>query len=230
VKTLGLIGGISWLSTAEYYRIINQQVNARLGALHSAKIILHSIDMEEMAQINKRQDWEAQLDLVTNPARQLKQAGAEALVLCSNTIHMIADRLERRVGLPLIHIADATAAEIRRQGIERIALLGTRFTMEMPFFRDRLAWHGVTAVAPDDAERAFIHDSIFTELAKNIITDETRARFVTIIDRMAAQEGTRGAILGCTEIPLLLKQGDASVPLFDTTQLHALAAVDFALS
>jgi aspartate racemase len=230
VKTLGLIGGISWLSTAEYYRIINMQVNARLGALHSAKCILHSIDMEELAQINKRQDWEAQLELVTGHAQHLKRSGAEALVLCSNTIHMIAERLERRVGIPLIHIADATAAEIRRQGLERVALLGTRFTMEMAFFRDRLAWHGVTAVSPDEAEREFIHNAIFTELAKNVIRAETRARFVTIIDRMATQEGIRGAILGCTEIPLLLGPRDAPIPLFDTTQLHATAAVDFALS
>jgi aspartate racemase len=230
VKTLGLIGGISWLSTAEYYRIINQQVNARLGGLHSAKCILHSIDMEELAVINRRQDWEAQLELVTGPAQQLKRSGAEALVLCSNTIHMVADRLERRVGIPLIHIADATAADIRRQGIERVALLGTRFTMEMAFFKDRLSWHGITAVVPNDAEREFIHDAIFTELAKNVISDETRVRFVTIIDRMARQEGARGAILGCTEIPLLVKAGDASVPLFDTTQLHATAAVDFSLS
>lgn len=229
MKTLGLIGGISWLSTAEYYRIINEEIGARLGAFHSARCILHSLDMQDLVDINKRQDWDAAFALVAPAAEQLKAASAEAIVLCSNTIHMVADRLEARVGLPLIHIADATALAIRKADIERVSLLGTRFTMEMPFFKDRLAWHGVTAVVPNVEEREFIHQTIFSELAKNVIRRETRERYLGIIDRMAKQEGARGSILGCTEIPLLVKQADTSVPVFDTTALHAKAAVDFAL-
>ena len=229
MKTLGLIGGISWLSTAEYYRIINEETNARLGDLHSSRCILHSLDMQDLADINKRQDWDAAFELVRTPAEDLRRAGAGALVLCSNTIHIVADRLESHVGLPLLHIADATAAAIRKAGIERVSLLGTRFTMEMPFFKDRLAWHGVTAVAPSEQERDFVHQSIFAELARNVIRPATRDRYLEIIDRMARQDGARGAVLGCTEIPLLVKQSDAAVPVFDTTTLHARAAVDFAL-
>jgi aspartate racemase len=229
VKTLGLIGGISWLSTVEYYRLINEAVQERLGDFHSARCILHSLDMQDLVEINKRQDWDAAFNLVLPAAQHLKQGGAGVLVLCSNTIHLVSDRLEQAVGLPLVHIADATALEIRRAGIERVSLLGTKFTMELPFFKDRLAWHGITAIAPNDEERAFIHGTIFSELAKNVIRPETRKRYLEIIERMARQEGARGAILGCTEIPLLVKQSDTATPVFDTTTLHARAAVDFAL-
>jgi aspartate racemase len=230
VKTLGLIGGISWLSTVEYYRLLNEGVNARLGGLNAAKCIIHSLNFADVAEINKTQDWDAALELFGTAGENLKRSGAEGLVVCANTMHVIADRLEQRVGIPLIHIADATAKAIRDAGLERVALLGTRYTMELPFFRDRLAWHGVVAVAPNDREREFIHETIFRELARNVIRAETRARYLEIIERMAAQEGARGAILGCTEIPLLIRQSDTNVPVFDTTALHASAAVDFALT
>jgi aspartate racemase len=230
VKTLGLIGGISWLSTAEYYRLLNEGVNARLGGLNNAKCIVHTLNMADVAEINKKQDWDAALDLLGAAGVNLRQSGAEALVVCANTMHVIADRLEQRVGIPLLHIADATARAIRDAGLERVSLLGTKYTMELAFFKDRLAWHGVTAVVPNDRERAFIHQSIFEELAKNVIRKETRARYIEIIERMATQEGARGAVLGCTEIPLLVTQSDTKIPVFDTTALHAAAAVDFALS
>jgi aspartate racemase len=230
VKIIGLIGGTSWLSTAEYYRLINEDVAARLGGLNNAKCVIYTVNMADVAEINKRSDWDALLELFAAAATHLKAAGAEGLVLCANTPHVIADRLEKRVGMRLLHIADATALAIRAKGLERVALLGTRYTMELPFFKDRLAWHGITGVAPNEAERDFIHDSIFTELAKNVIRPETRQRYLEIIDRMAKEEGTRGAILGCTEIPLLIKQSDTKIPVFDTTALHAKAAVDFALS
>jgi aspartate racemase len=230
MKTLGLIGGISWLSTAEYYRLINEGVNARLGGLNNAKCIVHTLNMADVAEINKRQDWDAAFELLGAAATHLRNAGAEALVVCANTMHVIADRLEKHAGIPLIHIADATAKEIRAAGIDRVALLGTKYTMELPFFRDRLAWHGVTGVIPNDAERAFIHESIFTELAKNVIRAETRERYLQVIDRMSKEDGIRGAILGCTEIPLLVSQSDTKVPVFDTTAIHARAAVNFALS
>jgi aspartate racemase len=230
VKTLGLIGGISWLSTAEYYRQINEGINQRLGGLQYARCIIDSLNFADVAEINKAQDWDAALSLLGASADNLKRAGAEALVVCANTMHVIADRLEARAGIPLLHIADATALEIRRHGIERVSLLGTRYTMELAFFKDRLAWHGITAVAPNAEERDFIHSTIFTELAKNVIRPETRERYVAIIERMEKQEGARGSVLGCTEIPLLVRQSDTTIPVFDTTALHSRAAVDFALS
>src|SRR4051812_5401518 len=221
---------MSWLSTAEYYRLINEGGSARLGGLNNAKCIVHTLNMADVAEINKREDWNAALELFAGVGKHLKAGGADAIVLCANTAHVTADKLEQRVGIPLIHIADATAREVRRQGIERVALLGTKYTMELSFFRDRLAWHGVTAVVPNDAERAYVNDTIFAELNRNIIRPETRRRYLEIIDRMASHDGARGAILGCTEIPLLIKQSDTKVPVFDTTALHAAAAVDFALS
>src|SRR5689334_6691987 len=168
--------------------------------------------------------------MFSSAALHLKRSGAEALVLCANTAHVIAEPLEKRVELPVIHIVDATAKAIRAQGIDRVALLGTKFTMELPFFRDRLGWHGVTSVAPNGDERAYIHESIHSELARNVIRKETRDRYLQIIDRTVREEGVGGAILGCTEIPLLIKQSDTKVPVFDTTALHAAAAVEFALA
>lgn len=229
MKTLGLIGGISWLSTVEYYRLINEGVAARLGGLHSARCIIYSLDFADVLEINKRQDWDAALEILAEAGGHLKRSGAEALVVCANTMHVVADRLESRVGLPIVHIVDATAHEIRRQGLDRVSLLGTRYTMELAFFRDRLAWHGITAVTPNAEERDFIHGTIFSELGRNIIRPETRDGYLRIIERLATEEGAGGAILGCTEIPLLVRQSDTAIPVFDTTALHSRAAVDFAL-
>ena len=230
MKTLGLIGGTTWLSTVDYYRLLNEGINERLGGMQYARCLLYSLNFGDIVKINETQDWDAALELFSDAAFRLKTAGAEWIVLCANTAHVIADRLEKRIGLPLIHIADATAHAIRGAGLERVSLLGTRYTMELSFFRDRLAWHGITAVTPSAAEREFIHGTIFGELAKNVIKPETRARYLEIMDRMAQQEGARGAILGCTEIPLLIKQSDTKLLVFDTTALHARAAVDFALA
>jgi aspartate racemase len=227
MKTLGLIGGTTWLSTIEYYRLINEGVAARRAG-HTAKCVIHSFDFGDILEINKRQDWDALLEMVAAAAINLRKSGAEGLVLCANTLHVIADRLQPRVGLPIIHIVDAVAGEIRRAGLERVSLLGTRFTMELPFFKDRLNWHGVGAVIPEPADRDFIHESIFSELGKNIFKPETRARYLSIISGLSLH-GARGSILGCTEIPLLIKQDDTTIPLFDTTALHARAAIDFAL-
>jgi len=229
MKMLGLIGGTTWLSTLDYYRLLNEGVNQRRGGNEYARCLLYSLNFGDIVKINERRDWDAALELFADAAMRLKNAGAEGLVLCANTAHVIADRLESRVGLPLIHIADATAHAIRKAGLERVSLLGTRYTMELDFFKDRLAWHGITAVVPNADEREFIHGTIFGELAKNVIRPETRDRYLRIMDRMATQDGARGAILGCTEIPLLIKQSDTKIPVFDTTALHAAAAVDFAL-
>jgi aspartate racemase len=228
MKMLGLIGGTTWLSTIEYYRLINEGVADRRPG-HTAKCVIHSFDFGDILEINKRQDWDALLELVADAAADLETSGADGLVLCANTLHVVAERLGPRVGVPIIHIVDAVAAEIRRAGLDRVSLLGTRFTMELPFFKDRLSWHGVEAVIPDEPDRDFIHESIFSELGKNIFKPETRERYLSIMNGLARQ-GARGSILGCTEIPLLVKQEDTTIPVFDTTALHARAAVDFAIS
>jgi aspartate racemase len=230
MKMLGLIGGTTWLSTVDYYRLLNEGVNERLGGMEYARCLMYSLNFGDIVKINERQDWDAALELFGDAATRLKNAGAEGLVLCANTAHVIADRLEKRIGLPLVHIADATAHAIRKAGLERVSLLGTRYTMELDFFKDRLAWHGVTGIVPNAAEREFIHGTIFGELARNVIKPETRARYIEIMERMEKQDGARGAILGCTEIPLLIKQSDTTIPVFDTTALHVRAAVDWALS
>lgn len=229
MKTLGLIGGTTWLSTIEYYRLINEGVSHRLGGGQTARCIIYSFNFADILEFNASQNWDGLLEAVSEASLNLKESGAEGIVLCANTLHIIADRLEERVGLPVIHIVDATAAEIRQRGIERVSLLGTRYTMEQTFFKDRLAWHGITAVVPEPDDREFIHKTIFTELGRNIFRDETRTRYLSIIESLGAH-GARGSILGCTEIPLLIKQSDTTVPVFDTTALHAKAAVDFALA
>lgn len=228
MKMLGLVGGTSWVSTAEYYRLINQQVNARLGGAQYAKCIIYSFNHADIQALNAVQNWDGVLDLVTVACRHMRDAGAQGLVLCANTMHQIADRLQERVDLPLIHIADATAADIRRANLSTVALLGTRFTMEMEFYKERLARHGVTALIPAPEDRDFIQATIFNELTREILRDDTRARYLDIIASLAKQ-GAEGAVLGCTEIPLLIKQSDCAVPIFDTTAIHTAAAVDFAL-
>lgn len=229
MKTLGLIGGTSWISTIEYYRLLNEGINARVGGLHFARCVIYSLNYHDIAEINKRQDWDAMFELVAHAAEGVRGAGAEALLLGANTMHLVAERVQERVKLPVIHIADATAQAIRARGLDRVTLLGTRYTMEKEFFKNRLTAHGITAVIPSDADRAFIHATIFDELGKGIFLPESKTRYLEIIDRLA-REGSQGAILGCTEIPLLLKQDDTSVPVFDTTALHVDAAVNFALA
>ncbi|MEP6495873.1 MAG: aspartate/glutamate racemase family protein [bacterium] len=228
MKMLGLVGGTSWVSTIEYYRHINQQVNARLGGAQFAKCVIYSFNHADIQALNAVQDWDGVLDLVTVACRHLANAGAEGLVLCANTLHQVADRLRDRVDLPLIHVADATAPEIRRNGLGVVALLGTRYTMELDFYRDRLASHGVTSHIPSAADRDFIQKTIYGELTRAIFSAETKSRYLDIIECMVG-EGAQGVILGCTELPLLIKQSDCVVPVFDTTAIHASAAVDFAL-
>ncbi len=231
MKTLGLIGGITWLSTVEYYRAINQQVNARLGGHHSAKIILYSVDFAEF-QPPAPDDEVGWADIARrfgDAAARLEGAGAEGLVLCANTPHKVAPAIRSRTRVPLVHIAEAAADAVAARGIDRVALLGTRPTMEAPFYPELLGARGVETMVPDPDDRAWIHGSIFAELTKGVFTDATRARYVAVIERLVAR-GAKGVVLGCTEIPLLLREGDCAVPSFDTTLLHVGAAVDFALS
>lgn len=228
MKTLGLIGGTTWHSTVDYYRIINQQVNARLGGQSSARLLLYSVNFAELQPPSDPARWAQVSAALSDIARRLEGAGAECIVLCANTPHLVADLVQKSVTIPLLHIAEATAKAVVAEGLTTVGLLGTRFTMEHPFFKERLASAGVAAIVPDDADRAFVHESIFGELGKGLFTKETKGAYLAIIDRLVAR-GAQGVILGCTEIPMLIKPEDCSVRTFDTTTIHATAAVDFAL-
>ncbi|MBL0178017.1 MAG: aspartate/glutamate racemase family protein [Gemmatimonadetes bacterium] len=229
-KKLGLVGGISWVSTIDYYRIINEGVNARLGGLNFAECAIVSVNFADFVRNNTAGDWDATADLLATAAEQLKAAGAEGIVLCANTAHAVADQVGQRVGLPLIHVGDATAAAIRARGLTRVGLLGTQFTMELPFYRERLQAHGIEMLVPDtQSERDFIQATIRDELGRGVILAETKRRYLQAIDDLLAR-GAEGIILGCTELPLILSQADLAVPVFDTTRIHAEAAVEFALS
>ncbi|QCR35414.1 aspartate/glutamate racemase family protein [Nissabacter sp. SGAir0207] len=229
MRTLGLLGGMSWESTVPYYRLINQQVKAELGGLHSAQLILYSVDFQQIEQMQAQGEWQRAGQVLGEAAAALKRAGAEAVVLCTNTMHKVADEIERLGGLPLLHIADATGQAVQAQGIQRVALLGTRFTMEEPFYKARLAERfGLEVVVPEEADRETVHRIIYQELCLGIINDASRAAYQAIIRKLEAQ-GVGGIILGCTEIALLVGAQDAQVPVFDTTALHAAAAVRYAL-
>ena len=228
MKTIGLVGGASWVSTIDYYKYINEGVNRGLGGSNFAQCVIHSFNFADLVAFNARLDWDGLFNVVEPAALNLVRAGAEAIVLCANTMHVVADRLEPKIRVPLIHIAEATADDIQKQGLERVALLGTRYTMELDFFKERLTRRKLSVATPNEQERTFINDSIFKELTKGIVTAEARQRYVDIMGRMA-KEGAQGFILGCTEIPLLIKAKDFPAPLFDTTAIHAAAAVRFAL-
>lgn len=228
MKILGLIGGTSWVSTIDYYRYINEGINERLGGLNYAHCLLHSFSYADIKHRGDANDFAGILELFTSAGNNMKQGGAEAIVLCANTMHMFADDLEKAVGLPVIHIATATAKAINKQGLATIGLLGTKPTMEKEFYKTRLLEHGIATIIPDEADRDFIHDTIFNELGKGLFTAVTKARYLAIMDGLAAK-GAEGIILGCTEIPMLLTQDDVPVPVFDTTRIHAAAAVAFSL-
>ena len=230
MKTLGLIGGMSWESTVPYYRTINQTVKEQLGGLHSARLLLYSVDFAEIEKLQHAGDWDAAGAVLADAARSLKAGGAQLLVICTNTMHKVADAVEAASGLPLLHIADATGDAIRARGITRIGLLGTRFTMEQDFYRRRLIErHGLDVLVPEPDERDLVHRVIYDELCQGVIRDESRAQYRRVMDGLVAR-GAQGIILGCTEIGLLVGEGDASVPLFDTTALHARAAALAALA
>ncbi|ALN83380.1 putative aspartate/glutamate racemase [Lysobacter capsici] len=223
-KTLGLLGGMSWESTLPYYRVINETVRERLGGLHSARLLLYSVDFAEVERLQHAGDWDAAGALLGRAARSLRDGGAELLVICTNTMHKVADAVETASGLPLLHIADPTGAAIRAAGLTKIGLLGTRFTMEQAFYRQRLIErHGLDVIVPDDDGRELVHKVIYEELCLGRIRDESREAYRRIIAELAAR-GAQGVILGCTEIGLLIGPADVEVPLFDTTALHARAA------
>lgn len=229
MKKLGLIGGISWVSTIDYYRLINKGINEKLGDLNFAECIIYSFNYQDIKNNNDNGAWDKTLQMLSDAAMGMKGAGAEAIVLCANTMHKVADELEQKVQLPVIHIATVTADTIVTQGLTKVGLLGTKFTMEQPFFRDKLTDRGIDIVIPEDKDRDFIHYTIFEELGRNILKPETKDFYIHMINKLVVR-GAQGIILGCTEIPLLISSADVDIPLFDTTVIHSKAAVEFALS
>jgi aspartate racemase len=229
LKTLGLLGGMSWESTASYYALINETVKQRLGGLHSARILLNSVDFAEIAELQHADDWQALGERLAQEATRLESAGADCLVLCTNTMHRVADVIDGSISMPLLHIADATGEALRADGIREVGLLGTRFTMQETFYRERLRERfGLNVRLPGVADQERIHRVIYDELCLGRIAEASRADYLRIIADLQ-QAGAEAVILGCTEIALLVKQSDTRVPLYDTTHLHALKAVDFAL-
>ncbi|MFE8117316.1 aspartate/glutamate racemase family protein [Brenneria goodwinii] len=230
MKTLGLIGGMSWESTIPYYSTINEYVKNQLGGLHSAKIILHSVDFHDIELLQSQSDWQQAARVLSDIAMGLEKAGAEAIVICTNTMHKVADAVENASQLPLLHIADATGESIAKQGMKKVGLLGTRYTMEQDFYRQRIRdRYGIDVIIPDSAGRETVNRVIYEELCQGKIDAGSRQAYREIITQLERQ-GAEGIILGCTEIPLLLSADDANVPLFDTTTLHAIAAAKYALS
>ena len=229
MRYLGMIGGMSWESTAEYYRLLNRGVAERLGGLHSAPLLIHSVDFAEVAALQAAGDWAQAGRLLAGVAQRLEAAGAEALVLATNTMHHVAGAIERAVSIPLLHIVDVTGAALDRAGVRRVGLLGTRYTMELPFWRERLAERfGIGVVVPDEADRTTVHRVIYEELCKGRVEPDSRAAYQAVIGRLT-REGATAVVLGCTEITLLVGPADSPLPVFDTTALHADAAVEFML-
>jgi len=229
MKTIGVLGGMSWESTAHYYRVLNETVRDRVGGLHSAQLVLHSVDFAPIAELQAQDDWETAGELLGTAARGLADAGAEFLVIATNTMHIVADQVEAAAGIPVLHIADPTADAIIAAGIDTVGLLGTRFTMEKPFYRERLEARGLTVLVPDTGDIDTVNRIIYEELVLGVIRDESREQYRAVMQRLL-DRGATGIIAGCTEIMMLVGPSDVPVPFFDTTELHALAAVERALA
>lgn len=229
MKTIGLLGGMSWESTAHYYRVLNETVRERAGGLHSAEILLHSVDFAPIAAMQAQDDWDAAAVVLGTAARGLAAAGADFLVIATNTMHIVAPQIEAAAGIPVLHIADPTADAAIAAGVTTLGLLGTRFTMEKDFYTRRLEERGLTAIVPEAADRDTVHRIIYDELVLGIVRDESRAEYRAVIQRLI-DRGAGGIIYGCTEIMMLVGPEDAAVPTFDTTELHALAAVEHSLA
>ncbi len=229
MKTIGLLGGMSWESSIEYERIINREVRARLGGTHSADLLIRSYDFAAIEALQEADDWAAAGSLLGSDAHALQEAGADLIVLCTNTMHRVAADIAAAIDIPFLHLADATAAAVVAAGVQTVALLGTRYTMEMDFYPGRLSDHGLEVLIPDEPDRTVIHDVIFEELVRGEIREESRLAYLASIDRLLAR-GAEGVIAGCTEIELLVTPTDLDCPYFPTTRIHALAAVDAALA
>lgn len=230
MKTIGLIGGISWESSGEYYRLINETIKEKLGGLHSAKCILYSVDFAEIEILQRQNKWAEAAKILIEAARSLENGGADFLVICANTMHKVADDIQAKVHIPLLHIADVTAQQVVEKGIHRVGLLGTRYTMEEDFYKDRLRKKfALDVLIPNAEDRLLVHRVIFEELVLGKILQSSKEQFTRVMERLIG-EGAEGIILGCTEIGMLIQSGDCRVPLFDTTKIHAIAAVEYALT
>jgi aspartate racemase len=228
MKTIGLIGGMSWESSLEYYRIINEEVKAKLGGLHSAKCILYSVDFEEIERYQAEGDWESSGKLLGDVAQSLEKAGAEIIVICTNTMHKVIRYIEEKVSIPILHIADSTANQIQKSEISTVGLLGTKYTMEQDFYKTRIEFNGIKVLIPNDEDRKVINQVIYEELCLGEIQQSSRDYYKKVIKKLV-DDGAEGIILGCTEIGLLVKPEDSEVPLFDTTVIHAIESVNMAL-
>ena len=228
-RTLGIIGGMSWESTESYYRLINEGIKAKLGNLHSADLLIHSLDFAPIGELQAHGDWEEMGEILASSAKRLQAAGAQGLLIATNTMHKVVNEVQAAINLPIIHIADATARAIQAQGLTKIGLLGTQFTMTQDFYKQRLITAGLEIVIPKDEARAEVHRIIYDELCQGQLLDSSRQYYVKVIEQLA-NEGCEGVILGCTEIGLLIKQIDSPIAVFDTTAIHARAAVDFLLN
>ena len=230
MKIIGLIGGISWVSTADYYKLINQGINEKMGDLNFSECLIYSFNYADIKKNNENNDWDSTFNMLLKGCNFLKAGGAEAIVLCANTMHLIADRLEKEIKLPIIHIATETAKEIQKQNLKKVGLFGTKFTMELNFFKDKLIAQGIEAIIPEsEDDKNFIHTTIFEELGRGIVTPETKKRYLEIANELI-KKGAEGIILGCTEIQLVILPEDLNVPVFDTALIHSKAAVEFQLS
>ena len=223
MKTIGLIGGMSWESTVTYYQLINETVKKELGGLHSAKILLYSVDFAEIEEYQAKGQWDKSAEVLGQAAENLEKAGADFLVICTNTMHKVAPQMQQRIGIPILHIAEATAAVLQEKHITKVGLLGTKYTMTQDFYKDKLTEAGIQVLIPDAQGVELVNDVIYRELCLGVIREESKAAFVDIIEKLG-EMGAQGVILGCTEIGLLVQQADTSLPVFDTTQIHGVKA------
>lgn len=229
MKTLGLIGGTTWLSTVEYYKYVNQLSNEKLGGANSSKLLLYSVDYGEIKNLIDSDNWQQIGEVLSKVAQQLENAGADCILLCSNLMHLVADAVQKEVTIPVLHIGNATGKELVRQKVKKVGLLGTKPTMEKDFLKEKLVQYGIETIIPAKDDRDYIHTSIFSELSKGILSDVTRRKYLEIIENFQ-MKGVEGVILGCTEIPMLIKPEDCNTLTFDTTFIHSEYAVDFALA
>jgi aspartate racemase len=223
MKTIGLLGGMSWESTITYYKIINTVIKEQKGGLHSAKCLLYSVDFQEIEECQTSGNWQKSAQILTDAAKRLQTAGADFIVICTNTMHKVADSIKAGISIPILHIADVTAEALKKDAVQKTALLGTKYTMEQDFYKARLLGSGVNVIIPNKVDRELINSIIYNELCLGIISDDSRQKLLTILERLAAR-GAQAAILGCTEIGLLIRQQDTPIPLYDTTLLHASQA------
>ena len=228
MKTIGLVGGITWLSTIDYYRLINQMINEKLGGVSSAKILMCSVEFAEIKRLTEADDWNGLFAIVSDVAKKLETAGADCILICANTMHKIADKIQATIKIPLIHIAEETAKAVAQKQLNKVALLGTKYTMQLDFYKNKFAEKNIETIIPNTQDIEYINDAIYNEMGKGIFLPERKKEFMRIINELIEQ-GAKGIVLGCTEIPILIKQDDVTAPVFDTTAIHTKAAVEFAL-